>query len=188
MRLFTTLFLTLIALSLSHGSHAQDRWEVADASTVRLPPAAFSQLPENVVRYLQGRGCTIPQTYMSADPHNVISGEFARKGQTDWAVLCSRGRESSIMVFWRGSTKSAAEIARAPDSGYLQTITEGGKIGFSRMIEPVGRDYIISHYKAYGGPKPPSVDHQGINDVFAEKASVVRYHHRGRWLELKGAD
>jgi hypothetical protein len=140
------------------------------------------------VQFLQARGCTIPQTYLSREPHNVISGEFTRQGQIDWAVLCSRGGESSILVFWRGSTKFVSEIAKAPDRGFLQTVSEGGKIAFSRAIESVGGEYILSHYKEYGGRKPPPINHQGIDDAYVEKASVVRYYHRGKWLELKGAD
>lgn len=172
----------------SAASAAQDKWAVADSATVRLPPAAFSRLPKNIARYLQARGCTIPQTYLSSEPHNVISGAFAAWGQTDWAVLCSRKGESSILVFRRGSTKSVAEVAKAPDRNYLQNVTEGGKAAFSRLIEPVGRDYILRHYKEYGGRRPPRITHQGINDAYAEKASVVRYYRRGRWLELQGAD
>lgn len=184
MRLFTVLLLGLIA---SWGT-PQDKWEVADSATSRLPPTAFSQLPGKVVQYLQGRGCMVPQTYLSGVPHNVISGEFARRGQRDWAVLCSRNRESSILVFWRGSTKSVSEVAKVSDRDFLQTITEGGKVGFSRMIKAVDRDYILKHYEAYGGPKPPPIEHQGIDDAFVEKASVVRYYYGRKWLELQGAD
>ena len=184
MNLLTVLFFGLAAL----WGVTQDKWAVADSATLRLAPAAFPQLPKNIVHYLQARGCTIPQTYLISEPHNVISGEFARRGQTDWAILCSRNEESSILVFWRGSAKSVAEIAEAPDRGFLQTITEGGKVGFSRLIEAVDRDYIIKHYEAYEGPKPPPIYHQGINDAYVEKASVVRYYYRGRWLELQGAD
>jgi hypothetical protein len=184
MKLLTVLFFGLAA---SWGV-TQDKWAAADSATLRLPPAAFSQLPENIVRYLQGRGCTIPQTYLSSGPHNVIGGEFARRGQTDWAVLCSRSGESSILIFWRGSTRSVAEIAKAPNRDFLQTITEGGKVGFSRMIEAVETDYIIKHHQADRVPKPPPIKHQGINDAYVEKASVVRYYYRKRWLELQGAD
>lgn len=187
-KLLTAFLLTLAVLPLAVGSHAQDRWKDADAATVRLPPAAFPQLPVNIVHYLQERGCTIPQTYLSREPHNIIRGEFLRPGQTDWAVLCSRNGRSSIMLFSRGSAKSVTQLAEASDENYLQTINEGGRIGYSRMIEAVGRDYILSHYRDYGGPRPPSIDHQGIDDGFAEKASVVRYYYRGRWLELQGAD
>jgi len=131
MKVLTTFPLGFVALCLAHSGNAQDKWEGADSAAIRLRPAAFLQLPENVVQYLQGRGCTIPQTYLSADPHNVISGEFAKRGQTDWAVLCSRSRESSIMVFWRGSTKSVSELAKAPDRSFLQIVTEAGKLAFS---------------------------------------------------------
>jgi len=52
----------------------------------------------------------------------------------------------------------------------------------------VGREYILSRYRAYGGPKPPTIDHQGIDDAFLEKASVVHYFHAGKWRKLTGAD
>ena len=182
-------FLTVIFFGLAASlAVSQDKWAEADAAILRLPPAAFSQIPKNIAQYLEGRGCTVPQTYLSREPHNVISGEFARRGQTDWAVLCSKNGESSILVFWYGSTKSVSEVAKAPDRNYLQTVSEGEKAGFSRAIEPVGRKYILRQYKEYGGRKPPRISHQGINDVYVEKASVVRYYHGGKWLELQGAD
>jgi hypothetical protein len=184
MKLLTVLLFGLVAL----WGAPQDKWAAADSAAFRLPPAAFTQLPKNIVRYLRGRGCTIPQTYLSREPHNVISGEFTRPGQTDWAVLCSRNGESSILVFWRGSVKSVSEVAKAPDRGYLQTVGEGGKIAFSRAIEPVSRAYILRHYKEYSGRRPPRITHQGIDDAYVEKASVVLYYHRGKWLELQGAD
>jgi hypothetical protein len=118
----------------------------------------------------------------------VIRGQFARSGQFDWAVLCSRNRVSAILVFWNGSTKSVAEIARSDDKGFLQTIDGDGKIGFSRAIDIVGEKYILEHYRAYGGVKPPKARHQGINDAFVEKASTVHFFYRKRWLKLQGAD
>jgi hypothetical protein len=61
-------------------------------------------------------------------------------------------------------------------------------LGYSRAISAVGKNHILDYYKAYGGTEPPPIEHQGINDAFAEKASVVRYFYRGKWLELQGAD
>jgi hypothetical protein len=46
----------------------------------------------------------------------------------------------------------------------------------------------MRHYRAYGGPKPPNIDHQGIDDAFIEKASTTHYFHQGKWLKLTGAD
>jgi hypothetical protein len=60
--------------------------------------------------------------------------------------------------------------------------------GFSRGIKPVGKDFTMRHFKAYGGPTPPQIDHQGIDDAFIEKASVTWYFDGGNWLKLTGAD
>ena len=136
---------------------------------------------------LQRRGCTIPQVPMIDGRHNVIVGEFLKPGQTDWAVLCSVGGVSSILVFWNGSETNPAEIVKRKDLDRLQSGV-GDQIVFSSAIASVGRGYILEHYKAYGGEKPPAIDHQGINDIFYGKASEVLYFYRGSWLHLTGAD
>ena len=181
----------LLACALATSSaYGQDKWDVADSNVRRLLPSAFSKLPKPIVHYLELKHCTIPQLWYESKPHNVIRGMFARKGQYDWAVLCSRNRFSSILIFWNGSTRNPSRIAKSLDKGYLQTVGGGdnGGIGFSRIISVVGREYILEHYKDYGGPKPRPITHQGINDAYAEKASMVLYRYSRRWLELSGAD
>jgi hypothetical protein len=154
---------------------------------VRLSPAAFPELPQRVARELRRRGCSIPQTAYVKKRHNVIRGEFLKAGQTDWAVLCSAGGVSRILVFWNGSGRNPAAIAPLDDLAFLQEMRPG-KWGFSRMISAVGRAFIMRHYEAYGGPKPPPIRHQGIDDAFVEKGSVTWYFYRGKWLQLSGAD
>jgi hypothetical protein len=154
---------------------------------VRLSPAAFPELPQSVARELQRRECSIPQTPYAKKPHNVIRGEFAKGGQTDWAVLCSVKGVSRILVFWNGSGKNPAAIAPLDDRAFLQEMRPG-EWGFSRMINAAGRDFIMRHYEAYGGLKPPPIRHQGIDDAFVEKASVTWYFYGGKWLQLTGAD
>jgi len=90
-------------------------------------------------------------------------------------------------VFWKGSERNPAEIGGMEDRIFLQGIT-ADEIGYSRGISAVGNDFIVQHYDAYGGPKPPPIDHQGIDDAFVEKASVVWCFHNGQWLKLTGAD
>jgi len=150
-------------------------------------PSAFGNLPIKIKYELESRGCRIPQTYEGSAPQNVIHGQFAKRGQTDWAILCSRLGASSILVFWGGSEAAPAEIRSAPDSIFFTPI-ENGKIGFARAISSVGKDFIVDHFKAYGGPQPPPVDHDGINDEVVEKGSTVHYFYRGQWLELTGSD
>ena len=176
------------------------RFDDADRRIVRLSPTAFPELPRAVASELDHRGCTVPQTPHTKRRQNVISGEFARPGQTDWAVLCSVNRTSwlgtlfstphyvsSILVFWNGSAKDPAEIAPKEDRTFLQGIT-ATEIGFSRIIGAAGKDFIMRHYRAYGGPTPPEIRHQGIDDGFAEKGSETWYFHNGKWLKLTGAD
>jgi hypothetical protein len=46
----------------------------------------------------------------------------------------------------------------------------------------------MRHSDPYVAPKPPRIDHQGIDDAFIEKGSSVWYFRAGRWLKLNGAD
>ena len=187
----TLVFFVLVisgASSFVLGQADQRQWQVADLATTRLPPTAFPQLPREIAQDLQTRGCTVPQLWSGEAPHNVIRGEFARKGQTDWAVLCSKDRVSAILVFWGGSVKRVSEVAREPDRNFLQIVDGKEKIGFSRRIGAVGEDFILKYDQAYGGPKPPPINHQGIEDIFDGKASTIHYFYDGKWLRLQGAD
>lgn len=182
----TAFFLTFVASILSQWSPGSLDWDKAASEIQRLPPSAFPQLPKAIVSELNRRQCTIPQAD-APKPNNVIKGSFTGKGLTDWAILCSRAGESTILVFNGGSTKTVSQLAKGPDKISLQTLGDG-KIGYSRMIAPVDGAGIVRYQQAFGGPKPSPIDHQGIEDCFLGKASVILYYYRGRWLRLTGAD
>lgn len=166
----------------------QAQLEAADVATIRLPPSVFKQAPARVRSALESRGCLIPQTWLASNPpHNLIRGELRQKGTYHWAALCSRQRTSTILVIEEESGAVVDELEPRADRDYLQGVG-GEEIGFSRAITAVGREYIEAHYRAFGGPEPPPVDHQGIDDAFVEKASSVLYFHQGKWLTLTGAD
>lgn len=169
----------------------QDQSTFAKTQIRRLPPKDFRQLPAAIVESLEARGCLIPQTWRNRTPHNVIRGSFISAQHHDWAVLCSRKGTSSILIFREDSAKLMAEIGAAKDEGFLQDVDGKGTSGYSRAISAVNQDYILEHHRRSGGPKPPPINHEGhegIDDAFVEKASVVRYFHRGKWLLLQGAD
>jgi hypothetical protein len=157
------------------------------ARIVRLPPAVFRELPINLIKELERRGCTIPQETYSKKRNNVIKGAFAKPGQTDWAVLCSVKGVSTILVFWNGSEKNPAALAPTEDRIYIQGVKKY-QFWYSRGIRAIGRDFIMRHHQAYGGPQPPPINHQGIDDALVEKTSVVWYFYEGQWLKLTGAD
>ena len=101
--------------AVSHPARLPDKWAEADVNTRRLHPDAFGDVPPSVRRELVRLGCTIPQTFGSDRPHNIISGRFMSPARTDWAALCSRDRISTILVFPAGEAASAIEVAAAPD-------------------------------------------------------------------------
>jgi hypothetical protein len=166
--------------------------EIAQArEAALLSPDAFPALPSSIRADLASRACRVPQSYVGERPQNAISGQFQRPGQTDWAVLCFRDDRSTILVYWGADVAKVEELEPVDNPGFHFERTPGGEVraGFYRALSAVDEDYIVEHYDLYGeGPKPPPIDHQGIDDTFVEKGSTVLYWHRGRWLRLAGAD
>jgi len=169
-------------------SQTPGEWQVAARTIRRLPPDSFPGLPKAIRAALAARGCQVPQSFTRPRPHNVIAGHFARPGQQDWAVLCSHQDSSSILIFW-GHTGAAGptEINRAADASFLQGIGHG-RIGYSRIVGVASPAQIREYAAASGGPLPARLDHDGVEDAFAEKTSTVAYFEGGRWRVLTGAD
>jgi hypothetical protein len=159
----------------------------ADAAMVRLPPSRMPSLSKGIQRALERRRCRIPQSFADPKPHNVIRGRFTSSSRLDVAVLCSRERVSSILVFRGGSPSSVAEIAKEPDATFAQNVG-GNEVAYSRVLGVASSKYIRQMQAQYGGPRPPRVDHEGIDDAFFDKGSVVWYWSNGRWLQLAGSD
>ena len=191
MKLFSSFFVAFLLFGGTAKEQTLEDFVKAEREIKRLAPAAFPELPRALVRKLEQRGCTIPQTSFISEPHNVIQGEFAKKGEKDWAVLCSKEEKkegkSAVLIFWGAPTDCPDEMPWMKDQYGLQGLG-GNKIGYSIRISPVDKKYIMDHFESYGGPKPPPIDHQGIDSAFLGKASVVLYCHEGKWLSLTGAD
>lgn len=154
----------------------------------RVSPSTFPNLPAPIRQEIERRGCRIPQPFGS-NGANVIHGQFAKQGQTDWAVLCSKDGVSTIMIFWNGTPSRVDSLAPAPNLDYLQEF-EPGKIGYSRKIStiaPKGIRYVYATFSE-GADPPFALDHDGIDDYFMEKASVIHFRHGRKWVRLAGAD
>ena len=174
-----TLAVALFAIGTA-GHRAADVSQSSDGIT-RVAPREVKELPPAVRHELIRRGCTIPQAV--AEPpggHNVIRGNFFGTG-TDWAVLCSRDGESSILVFHGAIVRS--DMFRRTDTDFLQ----GNE--FSRAIYVVSpeairqqqRDAELEDPKGKTGPVPT---HDGILDAFQGKMSDTWYWYRGKWVEV----
>ncbi len=95
-------------------------------------------------------------------------------------------------MYREGSIENVDRIARAPDATFLQVVDRDPRgnpiVGYSRAIEPADAKHILEHHRDFGGPTPPPLDHDGIEDNFVEKGSSILYWYRGRWLRLTGMD
>lgn len=159
----------------------------SDGGIRYLPPESFADMPAAIAGELTERGCTVPQAHGTGEPHNVIRGQFTGEGQDDWAVLCSTGGISTILVFWSGNPERVDEIGTAEDNAFMQTVAPG-TVGFSRYISAVDQTHMLRQAQRYRPEQNIVLNHWGIDDAFVEKASVIHYYHEGAWVMLQGAD
>jgi hypothetical protein len=168
-----------------------DEWSDAANAVVRASPNKLTMLPRPIVHELARQGCDVPQPRIDdgrpAKVENVSIGSFARRGQRDYAVLCSIAGKSHIQVFWGGKARCASSFAEGEDINYLQRSNKT-LIAYSRAIYPASQREIAYFQKARSGPKPPDTSHQGIGDHFLGKSSVIYYCAKGHWIELHGMD
>jgi hypothetical protein len=160
---------------------------IADSrNTIFKSPKSFKKLPKDVASALEKKGCRIPQATVDGSNvgTNIISGEFAQKGQKDWAMLCIINGSLSIRVFWGGAIRCPSKI-ELPMVFSEKEIANG--LDFDYSIGAANKDSILQDFEAYGGPTPPTIAHLGIA-YGSEKASVVYFCHDRKWIELTGAD
>lgn len=161
----------------------------------KVQPADVAGLPPEFVEKLNVRGCSIPQFgdvgragqavgESAGEPTNVIHGEFARHGQEDWAVLCSKGGSSTIVIFWGKTTACPASLARLEDAHYLKR-GKDKKVRYSRSIRALGESD-LGDRAGIAGLKPFA--HQGIDDRFVGKSSAFFYCSEGKWKIFPGKD
>ena len=169
-------------------------WTRADSTRLLDPPSAFPQLPAVVRGDLRRRGCRIPRASgpdvsasKQAKPNNVLAGAFFGPGQHNWAVLCSIADTSRILVYGAGRSARVDSLARMPDAGFLLQ-ERGSARGFNRELGAASPQLIRRLARVSGEHVPPTLDHLGVNDYFAGKASTIFYFRRGRWQEFQGWD
>jgi hypothetical protein len=182
-----------------------------DNAIRKLQPGDVAGLPPEFVEKLNTRGCAIPQygdvgragdkaggsatadrpaseaagePATGAEATNVIHGEFARHGQEDWAVLCSKGGSSTIVIFWGKTTACPASLARLEDAHYLKR-GKDKKVRYSRSIRALGESD-LGDRAGIAGLKPFS--HEGIDDRFVGKSSAFFYCSRGKWKIFPAKD
>jgi hypothetical protein len=156
----------------------EQRAQAPVPNTALLPLDSFPSLPPNVRKSLERRGCSVPQTtYADNRPNNVVHGEFARRGQTDWAALCATGDSMVVVVVWGGPSSCPDMIAATKE-----------RISPDIELGTADSAYIQRHEEFYGEGRPYPITHDGIDVGIMDKASSIWYCHEGTWRLLPGAD
>jgi hypothetical protein len=152
-----------------------DAMDAIDAAKkiVRLPPAAFRQLPLSVRKRLEADGCQIPQSPDRKPPHNVISGHFASRTQLDWAVLCSVDGDSSVRIFWGG-------LAGCPEFG--RSFRDSG---IYALDFPELRWRVVMEKMPPARVRTMAREYQIQLTAPVHDAIEARYCERGHWIDLE---
>ena len=158
-----------------------------------LSPDSFPALPHPVHDSLLSRHCQIPLP--GAGRFNVITGAFTAKGATEWAVLCSVHDTSQILILNAKDGTVVDSLNRSGDAEWIQGNGNNTSL-FSRMIDVVPKD-VLSVVPAdttsedalyFGAFLPKPIDHDGINEMFLDKAGTTLYFGQGHWIRVSSAD
>ena len=171
--------------------HAQRRGRIEQQASIvkRLGPEAFPRLGGPVRTMLQRLRCTVPQTASTVQPHNVIRGRFLSAQSSQWAILCSRDRTSTVLVI-DDTGKVLATLGRGDDVNYMQADGHGAFV-YAREIAVVHPDQMRTALERYGDSGQAQTlrfDHDGIDDRFVDAASITFFWSAGKWVEFVGAD
>lgn len=185
-----------VLLAASHELCAQDaaQWDDAAKRVERLSPDRFQRVPPAVRQQMLADTCRVPQfgtprstdlvrgnSVRGVEPAppltNVISGEFAARGQRDWAALCSSDGHSVIRVYWGGPITCSPSFKPVPDVELLEDYAFSASIATATI--PRMRRMARSSYEPF---KLPSLAHDGL--TLTRKFSTLYYCDRGKWLEF----
>jgi hypothetical protein len=154
-----------------------------------LKPHNVKELPAPVQKRLEAESCLIPTVPGAQGPTGWVKGKFAKKNQTDWAVLCSnKYGKSEIKVVWGGKEKPCPDsFGLRENKTYLQ-VQDANTIMFSRSVGSISPNEMVSYLKKAKAPIPSSFEQDGIVDAFIGKGSTLHFCTSGNWQEVPGAD
>lgn len=154
-------------------------------------PDQVHRLPPQVQADLIAKHCKLP---VYAGPFGLTSaytsGHFHDHTTLDWAVVCHVPDRSGKHVLQR-------VFVYSPDPNGWKSDQLASHSG----AEPEGQDCeesvsaaspaVIRDYNkelAGGLEQLPSLNHEGVEVGYCEKASVIYFYRAGHWLILQGAD
>ena len=94
-----------------------------------------------------------------------------------------------MLLYWGGDTRDVCVGPSSPDLHWMQWAGPSEGWHYMRYIATATPTTIRRLAAAFGDPSElPALDHDGIEEGDAGKASIIQYWHRDRWIELTGMD
>ena len=148
----------------------------------RFTTERFAALPPTVREQFRTMNCQVPQTSLTGGPQNVVQGEFAAKGQRDWAALCSDGSSTQVRIVWGGPVRCEGGFAARQDADTL-TQPSPGVYNYSRTITTasiaqLNRVLLRSRAKLSETPA-----HDGIEDTI-DRVTLAHYCAGNHWQTI----
>jgi hypothetical protein len=153
-------------------------------------PESILQLPEGVRQDLVSRQCVVPKYFGNVgikDPA-YTKGHFRSGTSVDYAVVCHIPTRKTQDVLLYSNTEGAwnGEII---DRGTFDPSPQADKCWAT--VGVATSKYILDHARAYAPEELkhlPRLDHNGVEVGICDKASIIHYFSKGKWLYLQGAD
>jgi hypothetical protein len=153
-------------------------------------PESILQLPEGVRRDLIIRQCVVPKYLGDVGTKDTAytKGHFRSGTSVDYAVVCHipTRKIQDVLVYsntegaWNGETISSGTFDPSPQADKCWT-----------TVDVATSKYILDHARAYAPDELkslPRLDHNGVEVGICDKASIIHYFSKGKWLYLQGAD
>ena len=145
----------------------------------RFTTERFAALPPTVREQFRLMNCQVPQPSLTGGPQNVIQGEFAAKGQRDWAALCSNGSTTEVRIVWGGAVRCEDRLAARQDADTL-TQPSPGVYNYSRSITTASTGQLNRVLVRSTAKLSETPGHDGIEDTI-DRVSLAHYCAGNHW-------
>ena len=153
-------------------------------------PESILGLPAGIRLDLVKRQCLIPKYIgdVGAMDEAYTKGHFRSAASVDYAVVChiSTSKIQDVLVY---SNTEGAWNGEIIDRGTFDPAPHADKC--EATVGVATSKYILDHARAYAPDELkslPRLDHNGVEIGICEKASIIAYFSKGKWLYLQGAD
>jgi hypothetical protein len=151
-------------------------------------PRSIQGLPPEVRQDLAKRSCVIPK-YRGGGEEAYVMGRFRSSTSGDYAIVCHNPsrKVQDVLVYsisdggvWIGEDIERGTFDPSPGADKCETELS---VASPATIRAYTRAFAPEELKLVS-----RLDHDGVDVAICEKASIVHYFNKGKWLRYQGAD